>query len=93
MQVVEKPKEVVRIRIDAFKDGKNVPGCETIHLTDTTPSEIYLLVAKALGIQDQLLQVKQNLEANFLAGIEVGVRCHEKGMNLQAALEFGKKGK
>lgn len=23
-----------------------------------------------------------------MAGVEVGVRCHEKGMNLQAALEY-----
>lgn len=30
------------------------------------------------------------LDANFLAGIEVGVHCAEKGMNLQAALAFGK---
>lgn len=30
-------------------------------------------------------------DANFLAGIEVGVRCHENGMNLQAALAYGGK--
>lgn len=63
MQVVEKPKEVVRIRIDAFKEGKNVPGGESIHLTDTTVNEVYLAVSKALGIQDQLRQMKIKSEA------------------------------
>lgn len=91
MQVVDKPKKVVRVRIDAIEDGKNIPGGEAIHLTETSINEVYLLVVKALGVQDQILKgVKRNLEANFLAGVEVGVRCHEHGMNLQAALEFGK---
>ena len=30
-------------------------------------------------------------DANFLAGVEIGVRCHEKGMNLQAALDFAQR--
>ena len=30
-------------------------------------------------------------DANFLAGVEIGVRCAEKGMNLQAALDFAQK--
>ena len=36
------------------------------------------------------MKINQN-DANFLAGVEVGVRCHEKGMNLQAALEYAQK--
>ena len=30
-------------------------------------------------------------DANFMAGVEVGVRCHEKGMNLQMSLEYAAK--
>jgi hypothetical protein len=63
MRVVEKPRRMVRIRIDAFEDGKNVPGGEAIHLADTTVSEVYLRIAKALGLEDDLLKLKQREEA------------------------------
>lgn len=60
MRVVERPAKVVRIRIDEMEEGKNLPGCETIHLTDTTSNEVYLQIVKALGIQDQILQMKKS---------------------------------
>jgi hypothetical protein len=50
MRVVEKPGKIIRIRVDAMADGKNLPGCQTIHLTDTTIEEVYNKIASALNM-------------------------------------------
>jgi hypothetical protein len=62
MRLIEKPKDMVRIRVDAFREGKNLPGGESLHVTDTTISEVYLTIVKALNLQDQVLDLKKKQE-------------------------------
>lgn len=50
MRVVEQPSRVVRIRIDEMENGKNLPGCYTIHLADTTAESLQEKVSAALGV-------------------------------------------
>lgn len=78
MRVIERPAKVVRIRIDEMEEGKNLPGCETIHLTDTTANEVYLQIVKALGIQDQILQMTKTVTCTTKR-IRCGM-CGDTGM-------------
>ena len=43
------------------------------------------------NLAQMVLDLMDDRWRDFLAGVEFGVRAHEKGMNLQAALEDAKK--
>ena len=54
MRVVEKPEQVIRIRVDAIVKGKEVRGAvKSLHLTDTTLDEVFGKIVKALGIPEE----------------------------------------